>query len=164
MATFTVNTTADVVDGNYSQLSLREAVNRANSTTAADLIVFASALEGQTLVLTGGKLVLNQDTIMDGDQNNDGVCVSIDGNSTTQLMEINRSGTISGLTFQNGQTSNYGHGGAIYFSGAGLLSLTDCTILNCKAGRYDDQFDQRGNGGAIFARGGTVNIVNSDII
>ena len=30
MATFTVNTTADVVDGNYSQLSLREAVNRAN--------------------------------------------------------------------------------------------------------------------------------------
>ena len=36
MATFMVNTTADVVDGNPSQLSLREAVNRANATAAAD--------------------------------------------------------------------------------------------------------------------------------
>ena len=58
MATFTVNTTADVVDGNYSLLSLREAVNRANSTIAGDTIVFAGALEGQTLVLAGGDLFL----------------------------------------------------------------------------------------------------------
>ena len=34
MATFTVNTAADVVDSNLSQLSLREAVNLANATTA----------------------------------------------------------------------------------------------------------------------------------
>jgi CSLREA domain-containing protein len=67
MATFTVNTTADVVDGNYSQLSLREAVNRTNATLAEDSIVFSSAIEGQSIVLTGGELVLSQDTIIDGD-------------------------------------------------------------------------------------------------
>ena len=42
MATFTVNTTADVVDGKLGQLSLREAVNQANATTAADTIIFAT--------------------------------------------------------------------------------------------------------------------------
>ena len=36
MATFTVSTAADVVNGNYSQLSLREVVNRANATSGAD--------------------------------------------------------------------------------------------------------------------------------
>ena len=59
MATFTVNITADVVDGNYTQLSLREAVNQANSTIAADTIVFAATLEGQRLVLSGGELTLS---------------------------------------------------------------------------------------------------------
>ena len=44
MTTFTVSTTNDIVDGNYSQgqLSLREAVNLANATTAADTIEFAA--------------------------------------------------------------------------------------------------------------------------
>ena len=48
MATFTVNTTADVVDGNLSVLSLREAVSQANATVAADTIIFATGIEGNT--------------------------------------------------------------------------------------------------------------------
>ena len=80
MATFTVNTAADVVDSNLNQLSLREAVNLANATAAADTIVFANALEGQTLVLNQGQLVLTQDLTIDGDLNNDGTAVTIDGN------------------------------------------------------------------------------------
>lgn len=58
MATFTVTTAADVVNASDGVLSLREAVTQANSTTAADTIVFAAGLETQTLVLTGGELVL----------------------------------------------------------------------------------------------------------
>jgi hypothetical protein len=61
MATFTVTRAADVVDPNDGQLSQREAVAQANATTAADTIVFAGSLEGQTLVLTGGELVVRQD-------------------------------------------------------------------------------------------------------
>ena len=87
MATFTVNTAADVVDGNFNQLSLREAVNRANATTAADTIVFANALEGQTLVLNQGQLVLTQDLTIDGDLNNDGSAVTIDGNHARSLVD-----------------------------------------------------------------------------
>ena len=62
MATFTVNTTADVVDGNFTQLSLREAVRQANATATADTIVFARALEGKTLVLAQGELDLSSRT------------------------------------------------------------------------------------------------------
>ena len=76
MATFTVNTTADIVDGNFSQLSLREAVNLANATTTADIIGFDSAVKGNTLVLTGGELVLSSDVTIHGGG------VTLDGNDT----------------------------------------------------------------------------------
>jgi hypothetical protein len=84
MTTFTVSTTNDIVDGNYSQgqLSLREAVNQANATAVADTIVFASGLETQTLVLTGGELVLRQNVTIDGDQNNDGTEVTLRANGS----------------------------------------------------------------------------------
>lgn len=72
MATFTVTTVADVVNAGDGVLSLREAVAQANATAAADTIVFAPSLEGQTLTLTAGELTLAQDTTIDGDQNNDG--------------------------------------------------------------------------------------------
>ena len=67
MTTFTVTTTADLVDPNDGELSLREAVAQANATAAPDTIVFARSLEGQTLTLSGGELVLRQDVAIDGD-------------------------------------------------------------------------------------------------
>jgi hypothetical protein len=60
-------------------LSLREAVAQANATAAVDNIVFAVGLEGETLTLSGGELTLTQDTTIDGDQNSDGVLVSLSG-------------------------------------------------------------------------------------
>ena len=66
MTTFTVSTTADIDDGNFSQLSLRKAVNLANATTEADVIAFAPAIESQTLVLTGGELVVMNDVTIHG--------------------------------------------------------------------------------------------------
>ena len=54
---------------------------------AGDTIVFAGALEGQTLVLTGGELVLRQGPTIDGDQNNDGNKVTIDANHVGRAIE-----------------------------------------------------------------------------
>ena len=79
MATFTVTTGADVVNAGDGRLSLREAVAQANATTTADTIVFAGGLEGATLVLTGGELVVSRDLRIDGDQDNDGFEVTLSG-------------------------------------------------------------------------------------
>ena len=75
-----VTTTDDVVDSGDGFLSLREAVAQANGT-AADTIRFASEIEGQTLMLTAGELVLREDLTIDGDWNNDGTEVTINGNA-----------------------------------------------------------------------------------
>ncbi len=91
MATFTVTTTPDVVNASDGILSLREAVAQANATAVADTIVFAPSIEGQTLVLTGGELVLNQDTTIDGDQNNDGTGVTLSGGDASGIIHSVRS-------------------------------------------------------------------------
>jgi hypothetical protein len=72
MPTYTVTTNLDVVDPENGRLSLREAVAQANATPGADTILFAPNLEGQTLTLTGGELVVSRDLTIDGDRNNDG--------------------------------------------------------------------------------------------
>lgn len=63
-----VTTTDDVVDSGDDFLSLREAVAQANGTAATDTIRFAAEIEGQTLTLTAGELVLREDVTIDGDQ------------------------------------------------------------------------------------------------
>ena len=92
MTTFTVTTAADVV-ANDGELSLREAVAQANATAAADTIVFAGTVEGQTLTLSGGELVLRQDVTIDGDQNNDGAAVTLSGGGTQRILRTSGAGT-----------------------------------------------------------------------
>jgi hypothetical protein len=114
MATFTVTRAADVVDPNDGQLSLREAVAQANATTAADTIVFAGALEGATLVLTRGELVVSRDIRIDGDQNNDGTEVGLSGGDTSRILRSSGSGTdltLQDLTLTDGQVGDGAHGG-----------------------------------------------------
>ena len=78
MTTFTVTTANDFVGGDGFR-SLREAVNSANATPEADTIVFAPALEGQTLTLTQGELQLTRDVTIDGDADNNGSRVTLSG-------------------------------------------------------------------------------------
>ena len=61
MAYLTVTTQADVVDPSDGKLSLREAVALANGSSGLDTIRFVASLEGQTLILTGGELMLRYD-------------------------------------------------------------------------------------------------------
>ena len=163
MATFTVNSSADVVDGNFNQLSLREAVNRANATTAADTIVFANTLEGQTLVLSQGQLVLTQDLTIDGDLDNDGTVVTIDGNHVDRLLTNQGSDDVAlsliDLALVNGR-ANGTDGGAIQFSGNdSSLKLLRCELANNATVGYGSG----AGGGAIATSAGVFEIVDSRI-
>src|SRR4051812_4563811 len=88
MATLIVTTAQDVVNAGDGVLSLREAVAQSNGTAELDTIQFAASLEGQTLVLTGGELVLTSDGTINGDPDSDGLGVSISGNNTSRILDI----------------------------------------------------------------------------
>jgi CSLREA domain-containing protein len=125
MAIFTVTTAADTVNPSDGQLSLREAVDLANATTTADTIEFAPAIEGQTLVLTGGELVLTRDVTIHGGG------VTLDGNDTDpdtrvaaghRILNITGSGTdvsLDNLTLTRGSAGDIdgSKGGAILLGG-----------------------------------------------
>jgi hypothetical protein len=85
--------------------SLREAVAQANATTTAETINFATALEGQTLVLTGGELLISRDLAIDGDGNNGGTEVIVDGGFNSWLLNIAAATAVSltDLTLANGR-------------------------------------------------------------
>lgn len=62
-----VTTLADVVDATDGLVSLREAVELANSTAGADTITFADALRGGTIAIAGGGFAITDDLVIDGD-------------------------------------------------------------------------------------------------
>ena len=115
MATYTVTTISDIIDPNDAVLSLRETLQQANATTAADVIRFSTAVEGQTIVLAGTELIISQDVTIDGDQNDDGTPdVIIDANRASRVLHIDgNSGdefdpidvTLDGLVITRGATT-----------------------------------------------------------
>lgn len=159
MAILIVNTLTDVVDANDGKLSLREAVAQANGTVAADTILFASALEGQTLTLTGGELVLRQDATIDGDSDNNGTRVTLDGDDSSRIFRVQSEVSISDLTLVNGQGSG-GDGGAILLGAYNTLTVNNCTIKDNECG----EFGYYGGGGAISAGMGARLIVRNTTI
>jgi hypothetical protein len=162
MATFTVTTRNDVIDPNDDRLSLREAVAQANATAAADTIVFAGSLEGQTLVLARGELVLRQDVRIDGDRDNDGTEVTLSGDDASRVLRITGGGTdvdLRDLTLAEGRAPEGGNGGAV-FLGGGSLGLADCTVRDSRCGGSYSQV-----GAGIFAADGSrVDIAASSIV
>ena len=131
MATITVTTATDVVASDGMR-SLREAVAQANATAAPDTIVFASALEGKTLTLTQGELVLTHDVTIDGDQNNDGKEVTLSGGDVSRILHVTGNGTdgiIRDLTLTQGRTTGgYDAGGAVIGDEGTSLLLDEATV------------------------------------
>ena len=165
MTTFTVTTLNDFV-GADGQRSLREAVNAANASPDADTIRFAPGLEGGTLVLTGGQLVLGHNVTIDGDSDNNGSEVTISGNDASRIFEVTgattqvalRDVTLTHGASQNGGAYEYSHGGAVLLS-AGSLGLDGVTIADNQAGGTYDR------GGGIYAASGTrLDIANSSLV
>ncbi len=128
-----VDTAADVDDGDYStgELSLREAVRLANESVDLDeAISFAAALNGSTIMLTGGELSILNPVVINGPG---AELLTIDADDLSRVLNVDdgNSGTqigvsITGLTLTQGMTTD--NGGAIVNSEN--LSLNHVTISN----------------------------------
>ena len=103
MAIYTVDTNADTVDAGDGVLSLREALALADATEAADTILFADAVQGQTIVLAGSQLTVNSDVTIDG-----GSGVTIDADEKSRVLLVQGDGTdvtLAHLTITGGRTT-----------------------------------------------------------
>jgi parallel beta-helix repeat protein/predicted outer membrane repeat protein len=132
--------------------SLRADIAAANS---GDTIVFAPSLDGQTINLTSGQLVINKMLTVQGPGAGQ---LAISGSNTSRVFEVdgaNPNVILSGLTITqgNGVGSLSGEGGAILNIGS-TLTISGCTVSNNTA--------NGGYGGAIYTtNGGVIQIVNS---
>jgi hypothetical protein len=132
-STLTVTNTLDSGAG-----SLRAAIaNASNAPKTSDTIVFAPSLNGQTITLTSGELLITSDVTIAGPGTN----LTISGNHASRVFEFTGKTkhdhpqvSLSGMTISNGNT---GVGGAI--DNDGTLTISNCIF----------SFNSAGSGGAI---------------
>ncbi len=139
-ATITVINTSDSGAG-----SLRQAISDSSS---GDTIDFDSSLNGQTITLTSGELLIDKNLTITGPGANQ---LAINGNAAGRVFEIT-SGidvTISGLTITNG---NALFGGGIYNVGHSL-TIANSTLSGNSARKA----------GGIYNQGTTLTITNSTL-
>jgi hypothetical protein len=163
-AVLTVNTAADETAADNA-LSLREAIGVVNSQSEAglspaeraqisgtlgsnDTIVFASSLNGQTIKLTNGELLINKDLTIAGPGAGQ---LTVSGGGVSRDFEVDSAQStikvvLSGLTISNGNAFG-GWGGGVY-NGGENLTLSGCTLSGNSAMA----------GGAIFNYFGTVTV------
>ncbi len=159
--------------------SLRDAV--ANSVSGG-IIAFATNLSGQTITLTSGELLLNQNLTIDASALSNGL--SINGNNAGRVFDVSDATVVlNSLTITNGGDNNdpnYGGGGIVIWSGN--LTLTNCTVAGNSANNSHgggilidsgnltlDNCTVAGNsanngyGGSIFNNGGTLTVNNCTV-
>lgn len=126
LTTFTVTTLADTVDSQDGVTSLREALDAANATPAADTIEFFINLNG-TVSLTQEELLITNPVTIKGNGEANTV---IDGSHASRIFNIGYQAgnvTFDGLTLTGG-LSNLG-GGAVYSQAAGgTLTIANSTV------------------------------------
>ena len=174
-ATLTVSNNGDAGAGTLRQ-ALADAAN-------FDTINFNSSLNGQTITLTSGELLVDKHITISGPGANN---LAVDANHASRVFYIpsGRRVTISGLTITNGSAPlPYIVGGGIYNDHA-TLTLNNCTINGNTAvpgsggGIYNDGYGGgatltitnctiSGNsawpGGGIYNYRGTMTITNSTL-
>ncbi|WNZ24969.1 DUF4347 domain-containing protein [Leptolyngbya sp. NK1-12] len=142
LANFTVTTLSDVVNPSDGVISLREAVNAANTLGGSNNIFFG--VNG-TFTLTGGELGISSNLSIFG---NGASFTTISGNNASRVFNVSNSNVLlSGLTIANGRAGG-GEGGGIRNSGN--LTVQFCTISGNSAG----------GGGGIF-NGGSLTVNSS---
>lgn len=159
LTTFVVNTTVDDGSGAMDgMISLREAIIAANTNAAfgdapagaasGDTIRFDSSLNGSTLTLTQGQLVISDDLQIQGGQQN----ITIDGNGNSRifLVSTNERVALGGLTYTGGIA---GRGGAIFSASDGPLLVVNSRFTGNEANGV--------GGGAIFSAVGNLYVTNS---
>lgn len=156
--TFTVRTTSDVVVANACQTngagcSLRGAIQAANPVRGGAIIQFnIPSCGGVCVIILESELpaVSGPGTRIVGPGADRLVIVQSIFTSARIFSVTNTTGSvsISGVTLRNGTD---GVGGSISKVGAGILDVTDVSFDNNRAAR----------GGAIYASGGTLNLLRS---
>ncbi|MGD9507766.1 MAG: right-handed parallel beta-helix repeat-containing protein [Geminicoccaceae bacterium] len=153
MALLQVTTAADKVSSGDGKLSLREAVAQANATAGADTIVFAAGLEGKELVLSRGELRLSRDTTIDGDRDDDGSQVILNGGGDSRLFHVVGAATdvsLTDLRLEHGLATDENGGGIL--ANCRSVTVTDCHFDHCS---LDGSGEKYYAGGAIFSTGST---------
>ncbi|MGD1871795.1 MAG: DUF4347 domain-containing protein, partial [Mastigocoleus sp.] len=153
LANFVVNNTNDSGSG-----SLRQAIEDANANGEADTITFDAALNGQTITLTSGELLITDDINIQG---NGADQLSVSGGNTSRVFKIddNDGGnqidvTIEGLTITDGQTpSDSGND-----DGGGLWNRENLTLKNAVVSN-----NQAIDDGGGIRNDGTLNIINTTV-
>ena len=164
MANIQVTTLIDENDGSLNQgagNSLREAINFAGT---GDTITFANNIDGGTINLTNGELVIDKSITIDGNETNR-VTINAQGNS--RVFNINDSNNfirrqvgIDGVVITGGNASgsgpNQSDGGGIFTNEA--LTLSNSIVTgNTAIGSVAD-------GGGIYVNSiGSANITNTTI-
>ena len=164
MANIQVTTLIDENDGSLNQgagNSLREAINFAGT---GDTITFANNIDGGTINLTNGELVIDKSITIDGNETNR-VTINAQGNS--RVFNINDSNNfirrqvgIDGVVITGGNASgsgpNQSDGGGIFTNEALTLSNSIVTGNTAIGGVAD--------GGGIYVNSiGSANITNTTI-
>jgi hypothetical protein len=157
-----VDTLVDEFDGNFSagDLSLREAILRADANQGPDTITFAPSLSGGSILLYGGELDIRDGVTIDARPLDEKVTIS--GRFESRIFNIIASAedvSLSGLHLWFGHSSaagDAGRGGAIRSVTAGVLRLDEMIVeMN-----YTTASDA--DGGGVFAQGPLV-LINSTV-
>ena len=123
LSALTVTTAADSGAG-----SLRADIVAAKS---GDTINFASSLKGQTITLTSGELLINKGLTIQGPG---AAQLTISGGNASRVFDVtsSRPVVLTGLTISNGYNIKAA-GGGIYEASGSNLTVSACTISNCRA-------------------------------
>ena len=173
--TYVVDTSADVVDPADGLLSLREALAEANANLTRpadpDVITFAASLDGETLLLGGTELIVEDPVVIEG-LGSDSLTIDADGKSRVFSIQGGVSAEISGLTLTGGSAD---YGGAILnagnldlremvFSGntatGGGGAIQNTNSLMVTGATFSDNSAPSGHGGGINNEG-TVHVANT---
>ncbi len=163
-AIITVNSIDDAVPSIPGVITLRDAINQADTDTGEDLIVFDRSLfsSEQTITLKLGELDIthNLDIIAPRDSLTGGDLVTVSGNNAARVFEIEdgASAYLDGLIVESGNVTNENGGG---IKNSGVLGLDNSIIRGDSATKLSGG-NGGGNGGGIY-NSGTATVSNSTI-
>ncbi|MEG4806375.1 choice-of-anchor Q domain-containing protein, partial [Microcoleus sp. F8-D1] len=168
MATVSVTTTNDLVDGTTSsianlianpgadgKISLREAIVAANNTAGADAIDLTGV--SGTITLASSLSITNSVSINAQGASN----LSVSGNNAVRVFDISGSGVtvnISDMTVTQGSVT--GSGANISVTGGSTLTLNNSTVSN---GTASGTFPNGKGGGIFIHNNSNVTVTNSTI-
>ncbi|MBN2023349.1 MAG: right-handed parallel beta-helix repeat-containing protein, partial [Pirellulales bacterium] len=162
---FVVTSTDDDQDAYDGVVTLREAIQAANSNTGtaelpagsndtADVIIFDDALftgGAATITLGGSYLSITDDAGIEIQGPGDDL-LTITGNGASRVFALGAGAVadISGLTITGGSAT---YGGGIYLNSGAELTLSECAITGNIATMY--------GGGGIESHGGSLTVIDS---